>query len=165
MAFYDSDPIWTDGKGRWSIYQLGEDRNGSPKLAVQFDGVNTALVDHPVLHDCGTVAYDRPESIPQRVKSAVNRLYKPRGWFMFFHGGYSYSPFNVHEDKPEFFSSLQDAMDCFWRRTEGFNRRFPCTDETATAWLFAEDPRRTGAEYPDRVISLGARRGIRCEGA
>jgi hypothetical protein len=159
--FYNSQPLWT--RGKWSIFQDGDTAHDKPRLVVQFDGARTALVDHPICYDCGTVAYDRPEAIPQRVKAAVERLYNPPGWHMLFHGGHSYSASSVHDDTPEFFDTLEAAKWAFESRTVGFDRRYPCTDETAEAWLFAADPRKTGCEYPDRIITLGPRNGVRLE--
>ena len=159
---YPTQPLWT--RGKWSIWQPGVTVHGEPRLRVEFDGERTH-VDYPICYDCGTVAYDRPDLIPQRVKAAVNRLYNPPVWYMLFHGGHSYSAPSVHEDTPEFFDTLEAAKWAFESRTVGFDRRYPCTDETATAWLFASDPRKTGCEYPDRIITLGPRNGVRLERA
>ena len=161
--FYNSKPLWT--RGKWSIFQDGKNVFGEPRLIVQFDGAYTGFADYPICYDCGKVAYDRPEAIPQRVKAAVERLYNPPGWYMLFHGGHSYNAPSVHDDTPDFFDTLADAKCAFESRTVGFDRRYPCTDETATAWLFASDPRKTGCEYPDRIITLGPRNGVRLERA
>ena len=140
--------------------------HGEPRLRVEFHGAKTSHVDHPICYDCGTVAYDRPEAIPKRVKSAVARLYNPPGWYMLFHGGHSYSAPSVHDDTPEFFDTLEAAKWAFEARTSGYHSHlYPCTDETATAWLFADNPRKTGCEYPDRIITLGPRNGVRLERA
>ena len=152
MAFYDSQPVYTLRK--WNVHELD---NGNFAVV----NTDTGHAEYPVLYDCGTVGWDSHGVVPKRVREAVCRLYNPPGWFMFFHGGHSYAPFDVHNGTPERFDTLEDARWAFESRTVGFDRYYPCTDETATAWLFAEDPRRTGADYPDRVITLGPRNGVR----
>ena len=83
-----------------------------------------------------------------------------------FHGGHSYSTYWTNRDVEQF-DSIQQAKDTFWRRTD-FDPYYPCTDETASMWLFFTDPRNQElAEtdlidpgYPDRILELGKRGGI-----
>jgi hypothetical protein len=81
-------------------------------------------------------------------------------WFGYFHGGSSYAMFSVDCDEPEEFSSLREARHVFQSRSD-FDPCFPCVDEGATMWLFKEDPRETGGDYPDRVFTIGPRGGVR----
>ena len=162
MSFYDTPPLWQSGV--WAIFHHPIS-NTEADTGYAVVNILTGFADYPICYDCGVIAYDRPEAIPKRVQSAVRRLFTPKGWYMHFHGGHSKAVFNVHEDKPEFFDTLEDAKSAFASRTVDCDRRYPCTDETAEAWLFAADPRKTGCEYPDRVITLGPRNGVRLERA
>ena len=81
---------------------------------------------------------------------------------MFFHGGYSYAMFNTNRKRDaEEFPSLRAAVETFRKRTSGLDSRYPCTDESATAWVMLCDARvAIGAEYPDRTITIGKRGGL-----
>lgn len=118
------------------------------------------LVDYPLHHEDGAIAYDHPGAIPARVKAALARILNPPGWYGHFHGGSSYGNFCPATDKPEFFDTLADATAAFKGRASGRDRYYPCADASATMHLFREDPRKTGCEYPDKVLSLGARGGV-----
>ena len=88
-----------------------------------------------------------------------------------FHGGYNYGeswiPFLVKD--VEEFDSLQSAKDTFWRRCD-FDPYYPCTDESAEMQVFLANPINEDDQpndyfadvYPDRIITVGPRGGIRC---
>ncbi len=76
-----------------------------------------------------------------------------------FYGGGSYSAPSV-EDDLEHFDSLSAAKSEFADRVSGWNRRFPCVDETAEMHVFFGEP-NAADPYPDRLIQVGARGGVK----
>ena len=84
---------------------------------------------------------------------------------MFWHGGPSYAVFDTHnpEDAEEF-ASLRDARNAFWRRAD-FDRYYPCVDSPEAWILKGPAGSNIGAEYPDFLLTLGPRGGVRCERA
>jgi len=88
----------------------------------------------------------------------------------FFSGGYNYSNWVTHRSI-ERFDSLKHAKNVFEARAANIDRRFPCVDSYAEMHLFFEDPRPKPKEsnpddfvdpgYPDRIITLGTRGGIK----
>lgn len=96
-----------------------------------------------------------------------------------WHGGYSYGPPCLDNDL-EIFDSIAEAKHQFWLRWhDGFysKQKFvfarsiiipqyaytPTVDESATMWLYLYDPREVIDPYPDRIITIGPREGIRME--
>lgn len=79
-----------------------------------------------------------------------------------WHGGPSYSVPEIPRDV-ETFASLADAKDMHWRRQDG-DPYYPCVTESET-WVYFYDP--TGDDvrdpYPDRIITMGPRGGVRVE--
>ena len=83
-----------------------------------------------------------------------------------FFGGANYSTYVTNSDVEEF-PSLQRAKETFETRVE-FDRHYPCCDESASMWIFYDDPRNSDVDinsiidtgYPDRIIELGARGGV-----
>ena len=61
---------WTHNA--WTVTTEG----ASARVVVTLDGMYTAHVDLPVRYHNGTIAYDRPEIIPARVKAAVKRAFR-----------------------------------------------------------------------------------------
>jgi hypothetical protein len=83
---------------------------------------------------------------------------------MFWYGGSSYAMFDVHDPKDaETFSSLKAAKDSFAARAGGSDSYFPCV-ENSEAWIFY-GANVIGQEYPDLLLSLGPRGGVRVERA
>jgi len=86
-----------------------------------------------------------------------------------FHGGANYSAGSVHNPSDvRRFDSITAAVDTVWVRFTGRDHSFPNVDESATMHLWLSDPRADAndgqaAEYPDRVISIGPRGGVRVE--
>lgn len=85
-----------------------------------------------------------------------------------FHGGHSYAMWQCNRDVEEF-NSIKEAKDTLYERYHGWNSYYPCIDETATMWLVFDDPRNDeGPEgfldiYPDRILTIGKRGGIKVE--
>lgn len=85
-----------------------------------------------------------------------------------FHGGSSYSTYWTNQDVEEF-ATIQAAKNALESR-HSFDPFYPCVDESASFWLFFEDPRNTDLPkdslidpgYPDRVLEVGKRGGIVC---
>jgi hypothetical protein len=77
--------------------------------------------------------------------------------YMLWHGGCNYSAPTV--DDLEIFDSLSDAMRAFRARAD-FDPYYPCI-ENPEAWLFFAQPEND--LYPDRVLTLGPRGGVRVE--
>jgi len=83
-----------------------------------------------------------------------------------YHGGHSYSTRVTNQDIEEF-NSLKHARDIFESRNN-FDPYYPCTDETASMWLFFTDPSNhelpddalIDSGYPDRVLEVGPRGGV-----
>ncbi len=85
-----------------------------------------------------------------------------------FNGGVNYSPGSPHELRDiEEFESLRAAGEEFYIRVRGFHPEFGNVDrETASmhVWLACpNDGQGDVQEYPDRVITVGPRDGIRAE--
>lgn len=67
-----------------------------------------------------------------------------------------------YPDDYETFDSIKEAKEAFWRRCD-FDPRFPCVDkEFAEMHLFFGLPAEQDC-YPDRILTIGPRDGIRCE--
>lgn len=81
--------------------------------------------------------------------------------YMMWHGGANYALPTV--DDAEEFSSLQAAKESFWSRADR-DPFYPCV-ENPEAWILFSDPREnaSGDVYPDRVMTLGPRGGVRIE--
>lgn len=83
-----------------------------------------------------------------------------------FSGGVNYSTGSVYNaEDVEVFASLKSAGDTLWSRRAGRDSYYPNVDDTAQMSVYFADPRPTGQEYPDRVITVGPRGGIRVERA
>lgn len=83
-----------------------------------------------------------------------------------FNGGVNYTPGSVHEVRDiELFTSLRAAGDTLWSRVNGRAFGFDSVDrDTASmhVWLACpNDGAGEVTEYPDRVITIGPRDGIR----
>lgn len=76
-----------------------------------------------------------------------------------FHYGYSYAA--PYVDEAEAFDSLAACRDAFAYRLSGRDSYYPCTDESATASVYFADPRESHDPYPDRVLTVGPRGGIK----
>ena len=61
--------IWSDGI--YTIQSRPHDTANSTIFRVVKDGKVSCHTDYPVMYDDGTVAYDRPESISQRMQTRV----------------------------------------------------------------------------------------------
>ena len=90
---------------------------------------------------------------------------------MFWHGGSSYSGFDVHnEDDASVFPSIKAAIDKFAGcvgdpYTPGVSDCAP-EDGGPEAWLFfGKDHPVIGQEYPDRILKFGPRGGVIMENA
>ncbi len=79
-------------------------------------------------------------------------------WGM-WHGGSSYSHPCVKDDV-ESFDSLAQAKRIFEDRYR-YDLRYPCVTAEASMTVWFRDPRDERDPYPDRVIELGPRGGIR----
>jgi hypothetical protein len=84
-----------------------------------------------------------------------------------FNGGANYSPGSVHELRDiEEFPTMRAAGVALWRRVRGWEGDFPNVDADASLHLWFACP-NDGAgdvqEYPDRVVTVGPRGGIRVE--
>ena len=78
-----------------------------------------------------------------------------------WYGGPSYSAPYV-QDHTEEFDSIQEAKDTFWRRAD-FDPYYPCVEDSEMQ-LFFYDPRdNTVDPYPDRILTMGPRGGVRME--
>ena len=83
--------------------------------------------------------------------------------YALWYGGSSYAAPSIPEDIEEF-DSIREARDVFESRAD-FDPYFPCVDESSEMHLFFADPRESGEEYPDRVLFLGPRGGVRMDHA
>lgn len=67
-------------RGPWEVFIKARGDTGSrtprPYVMVVGEGANTFHADYPIMYDDGTVAFDRPEAIPQDVKKAAIRALK-----------------------------------------------------------------------------------------
>jgi len=77
-------------------------------------------------------------------------------WF----GGSSYA--TPYPDQREEFSSIQDAKDELWRRSENWDGSTPCVDDSEML-LYRCDPATTHDPYPDLRLFFGTRGGVRQE--
>lgn len=82
-----------------------------------------------------------------------------RVWGLWY-GGRSYSCPSI--DDAEEFRSIRAAGWALEAREENAGGDTPCV-EASEMHLFRADPRETGSEYPDMVLRLGPRGGIRRE--
>jgi hypothetical protein len=85
-----------------------------------------------------------------------------------FNGGSGYSPGSVHELRDiEEFSSLRVAGITLYDRVAGNIREFPNVDRDASFHIFFAHPHGPDGvqEYPDRVMTIGPRGGVRIERA
>ena len=81
-------------------------------------------------------------------------------WGM-WHGGSSYAVGSVDEDTEEF-SSLQAAKDALYDREKRFDPYYPCVEDSEMQ-VFFSDPRGNSDPYPDRILTIGPRGGVRAE--
>ena len=87
---------------------------------------------------------------------------------MFWSGGSSYAPADVHSAKDaEVFQSIADAKQAFAGRCNGHDTYYPCVSDDAPedggpeAHLFFGDKHPVvGQEYPDRIMRFGPRGGV-----
>lgn len=84
-----------------------------------------------------------------------------------WYGGPSYAP--SYHDEAEAFPSLRAAADEHWRRECGSDPYYPTVTDSET-WLYGPFPAGTPREsvsfdYPDRIITIGPRGGVRVERA
>ena len=84
-----------------------------------------------------------------------------RTWMLWF-GGSSYAAPTT--DDAEEFDTIKEAREAFEARAD-FDPYFPCVSEDTCAHLFFADPRETSDPYPDRVLTLGPRGGVREDNA
>jgi hypothetical protein len=82
--------------------------------------------------------------------------------YMIWQGGLNYTPGDISDT--EEFVSMQAAADEFARRARGGDPYYPCVADSE-GHLFLTDPRTatSGDVYPDRIVTLGARGGVRIE--
>ena len=82
-------------------------------------------------------------------------------WAM-WHGGYSYAVPELSDAEP--FDSLAHATRVFAARLANDDRFTPCVDRSSTMHVFTGGHPETYRDpYPDRVLSVGPRGGIRSE--
>lgn len=99
--------------------------------------------------------------------------------FALWHGGANYAGSRIPRDV-EIFSSLKAAGDAlqsrafrgfYWSQDFTFadgrkeSNLTPCADAGAEMHVFLADPRDSDDPYPDRIITLGPRGGVRVERA
>ena len=82
--------------------------------------------------------------------------------WMHWHGGSSYA-FGTVAENAEAFDTLADAIAAFEHRYNGGDSYYRCADETASAHLYFADPATLHEPYPDRLITIGPRGGVRVE--
>lgn len=79
--------------------------------------------------------------------------------FGVWYGGPSYSV-----GDPEEFSSIKQAKDVFWARSDGWDPMTscgtPCVDESSM-FLYGEDPEEAADAYPFAELVFGPRGGVR----
>ena len=80
----NSKPLWS--KNQWSITWY-DPRSKWRGFHISGNGVS----DHPTIYADGTIAYDRPEAIPQYVRRAVESLARK------YHRDVRYNPSGVHQ--------------------------------------------------------------------
>lgn len=77
-----------------------------------------------------------------------------------WHGGSSYA---VPTDKDiEYFASMEDARNALLYRENGGDPYHPTVEDSAL-WLFRKKPKRATDMYPDMVMTLGPRGGVKVE--
>jgi hypothetical protein len=76
-----------------------------------------------------------------------------------WHGGTNYSLGYVDDDI-EVFDSLQAAKDTLYNREECSDPYYPCVEESSM-YVYFSDPRGLADPYPDRILIIGSRGGIR----
>ena len=87
---------------------------------------------------------------------------------MLWHGGASYASGSIEDDTEEF-ATLTDARRAFELRASTWETYYPCVstdtpeDGGPSAQVFFADPREFADPYPDRIMSFGARGGVRLE--
>ena len=91
-------------------------------------------------------------------------------WAVFNGGHGSYSPGDVHNPRDvESFASLRAAGVELWWRHRGARSYYPCVGDDASLHVYISDPSAgtdgPAYEYPDRIITIGPRGGIRMERA
>lgn len=79
--------------------------------------------------------------------------------YMTWHGGHSYAV--PYASDREELASVAAARELFESRYYNRDGTTPAVDDTATAWLFFTDPADTDDPYPDRIVEIGPRGGIR----
>ena len=86
--------------------------------------------------------------------------------------GVNYTPGDVREvSHLEEFPRLRAAGEALWSRVHGWDSQLPNIDRDANLHVWLSNPQGedyvwpflAGAEYPDRVITIGPRDGIRVE--
>jgi hypothetical protein len=77
-------------------------------------------------------------------------------WF----GGSSYAYPTVKDDLEEF-ASIASAKRVFYSRSD-HDPYYPCVEDTCEMFLFFDRPPETDP-YPDRILTLGPRGGVRVE--
>ena len=78
--------------------------------------------------------------------------------YMLWYGGPSYAVGGW--DDIERFSSIKAARDAFWSRAD-FDPYYPCV-ENPEAWIWYRAlPPQNGDLYPDAVMTMGPRGGVR----
>lgn len=78
-----------------------------------------------------------------------------------WHGGPSYAAPYIPEDL-ETFDSLKAAANETWRRQETSDPYYPVVEDSEM-WVYFRDPTNERDPYPDRIITIGPRGGIRIE--
>jgi hypothetical protein len=79
-------------------------------------------------------------------------------WIQFHSSGYASPEHGEYEE----FDSIRQAKSELARRINGHDRRFPCVAEDATMTMWVGKP-RDDDPYPDFILSMGPRGGIRME--
>lgn len=82
-------------------------------------------------------------------------------WGMWY-GGSSYAcPNTFSREDVEEFSSMKAAGEILQSRADNDDRRTPCVGEESEMQIFFEDPYMNHDPYPDRIITIGPRGGVR----
>lgn len=79
-------------------------------------------------------------------------------WCQFHAEGYG----NPYPGDYEVFRTLKDAKTALWRRFDG-ERAFPCVGDDACFTVYTTKPDGDGQDYPDFLLTIGPRGGIRKE--
>jgi len=87
---------------------------------------------------------------------------RKRKYYALWHGGSSYAcpgPDDIEE-----FSTLQDIKEVLWARHKNQDYPYtPCVDQDTEFQVFINEPPNFSNSYPDYIIDLGPRGGIRCQ--